>query len=165
MLFVFITAGLCANAQSNPPKNPVKNENGYVINAILKPYKNCWVYLGTYYAKTKFWQIAHGSTKGAKPSIKEAKITWWHLFFVTPNHSLLFEILLDDKQHFSIKADSAHLENIEVTGSEENTLFAAYSGFLTTVAPQLNTLQQQLKTAKGADSIALQGQLKTKTKS
>ena len=84
------------------------------MGMLLMPFKNpikLLVYLGTYYAKTKFWQIAHGSTKG-EAVYKGNKITWWHLFFVTPSHSLLFEILLDDKQHFSIKADSAHLENI-----------------------------------------------------
>lgn len=161
----FITPGFCATAQSNPPKNAVKNENGYVINAVLKPYKNCWVYLGTYYAKNKILADSAWFNEKSEAVFKgDKKLPGGIYFFVTPSHSLLFEILLDDKQHFSIKADSAHLESIEVTGSVENTLFAEYSGFLTTVAPQLNSLQQQLKTAKGADSVALQEQLKAKNK-
>lgn len=120
------------------------------------------MYLGNYYGKNKvladsayFNDKSQGIFKGA------AKLPKGIYFFVTPGHSLLFEILMDDVQHFTIIADSAHLENLSVTGSPDNEIFAAYSRYLTTVAPRLNNLQQQLRKATtAADSAAIQQEQK-----
>src|SRR4029077_1294240 len=125
-IFLFsITFGLCAAAQSNSSKNTVAKEDGYAVNAVLKPYKNCWMYLGTYYGKNKILADSAWFNEKSEAVFKgNKKLPGGIYFFVTPSHSLLFEVLMDEKQHFTIKADSAHLENTEVTGSADNVLFA-----------------------------------------
>ncbi|QEC68604.1 redoxin domain-containing protein [Panacibacter ginsenosidivorans] len=159
----FILLYTCNNALSqNTAAKTVVSKDGYKIDATIKPYKNCWVYLGNYYGKNKvladsahFDENSHGIFKG------QNKLPKGIYFFVTPAHSLLFEILMDDAQHFTIVADSAHLENLSVTGSPDNEIFAAYSRYLTSIAPKLNGLQQQLRKATtAADSAAIQQEQK-----
>lgn len=161
---MFLYTGV--SAQNGTGNSAGAQNNGYEIKTVLKPYTNCWIYLGTYYGKNKiladsawFNEKSEGVFKG--PS----KLPGGIYFFVTPSRSLLFELLMDKTQQFSIIADSAHLDQIQVTGSSENELFAAYSSFLTKIAPQLNGLQQQLKSARSkADSTAIQEQLRIKNK-
>jgi thiol-disulfide isomerase/thioredoxin len=69
-------------------------------------------------------------------------------FAVSPQKYLLFEFLMDKDQHFSIKADTANLSNITVTGSTDNQIFQDYTRFLASKTPALNTLQKQLASAK-----------------
>lgn len=162
IVFVFLLSFVCASAQVGASKTPVKKDDSYLLNVTIKPYKNCWMYLGSYYGKNKilvdstyFNANSQGVFKGDK------KLPKGIYFFVTPAHSLLFEILMDDGQHFTINADSAHLENITISGSPDNDLFAAYSRYLAGIAPKLNNLQQQLHSAKNAvDSAAIIGQQK-----
>lgn len=155
---------IAAAAQPGSDKSSSKNTetNGYLIHATIKPYKNTWMYLGSYYGQNKiltdsawFDDNSEGIFKGNK------KLPGGIYFFVTPNHTLLFEILMDSLQHFSIVADSAHIENVTVTGSEENILFGEYTKYLSRIGPGLNALQQQLKTAKNAsDSSEIKDQQK-----
>jgi len=58
-IVVFIGFWSVTAAQSNssekkstPPKT-VNTTNGYEIKVTLQPYKNCWMYLGSYYGKNK----------------------------------------------------------------------------------------------------------------
>lgn len=162
-LFIsFFVAGI-VTAQTTKTKAPVKKaEDGYRIDAVLKPYKNCWMYLGSYYGKNKILIDSAYVNANSQVVFKgDQKLGEGIYFFVTPSHSLLFEILMDKGQHFSVNADSAHLENLTVTGSPDNEIFAAYSRYLSSIAPKLNALQQQLKTAKTAvDSAAIIAQQK-----
>ena len=162
VLLSFFIVTITASAQTGKAKPAVKKEDGYHIDAVIKPYKNCWMYLGSYYGKNKILVDSAYFNANSQAIFKgNKKLPEGIYFFVTPAHSLLFEILMDEGQHFSITADSAHLENIAVTGSADNELFAAYSRYLTTIAPKLNGLQQQLRTTKNsADSAAIQDQIK-----
>lgn len=158
--FIVIAAGLfyvCMGFAQGEP------QPGYEIKAELKPFKNCTIYLGTYYSKNKILadsavldENSNGIFKGAK------KLPGGIYFFISPSRTLLFEILLDENQHFSVYADSANMENLRTEGSPDNELFASYSRYLTTTVPKINALQQQFKTeAKNkADSASIQQQLK-----
>ncbi|MEP6844728.1 MAG: redoxin domain-containing protein [Panacibacter sp.] len=153
----------CNNALSqNITAKTLIVKDGYKVDALIKPYKNCWMYLGSYYGKNKILvDSAYFNDKSQGIFKGNTKLPQGIYFFVTPAHSLLFEILMDEGQHFTVNADSAHLENIAVTGSADNEIFAAYSRYLTTVAPKLNSLQQQMKTAKTeADSAGIQQEQK-----
>lgn len=163
---VLISACLSATAQSNTKttvKNPnsAKTSNGYEIKVTIAPYKNCWMYLGSYYGKNKILADSAWFNEKSEATYKgDKKLPGGIYFFVSPSRSLLFEILMDEEQHFTVKADSAHLENLTVTGSPENTLFAQYTQFLTKVAPQLNALHDQLRKTKNAtDSANIQSQI------
>ena len=161
-----------ANAQT---KTAVKNssttekrvsESGYNIPVTITPYKNCWVYLATYYGKYKnlvdstwFDANSKGVFKGDK------KLPGGIYFLVSPEKTTqLFEVLMDEKQHFSIVADTSSLENVTITGSAENTLFQDYTKYLSKNVPQLTALQNQLKSAGKTDSVKIQEQIKALNK-
>ncbi len=164
----FIAISLFAAAQTNAGQIKVKTPtitnkaDGYTINAEIKPFKNCWMYLGSYYGKNKILVDSAFFNNNSEAVFKgEKKLPGGIYFFVSPSHTLLFEILMDEAQQFTVKADTASLETITTTGSEENEIFAAYTRFLSVVAPQLNALQPELKAAKTKeDSAAIQEQQK-----
>ncbi len=128
---------------------------GYSIPITLTPLKNTWVYLGCHFGKYKnmadsAWlnDKSQGVFKGNK------KLPQGIYFIVSPNKFLLFELLVDKEQQFSIKADTTALQNATITGSADNTLFQQYTKFLSLKAPELNQLQQQMSAAQNpADSI------------
>ncbi len=164
---LFFTAIYVAAIGQNNTTKTVKNtgvskttDSGYNVHITIKPFKNCWIYLGTYYGKNKTLADSAWFNEKSEAIFKgDKKLTGGIYFFVSPSHTLLFEILMDETQQFTVKADSAHLENISITGSKENELFAAYTRYLSTVGPQLNALQTKLKNAKTkADSAAIQQQ-------
>ena len=164
-VLAFSLTGIAAQGQVTKSKTPVKtntkvktiNTNGYTVNAVITPYKNCWMYLGTYYGKNKILVDSAWFNNNSEATFKgDKKLSGGIYFFVTPSHTLLFEILMDEQQHFTVKADSAHLENLSITGSAENEIFAAYTRFLSNTAPKLNATQPKLKAAKtAADSTVV----------
>lgn len=143
-------------------------ETGYNIPVSITPYKNCWIYLATYYGKYKnivdsvwFNDKSSGVFKGDK------KLPGGIYFMVTPEkNAQLFEFLMDDAQHFSIVADSSsNYENVTIAGSKENTLFQQYTKFLAKQVPHLNALQNSLKDAKTKeDSTRIENELKSENK-
>lgn len=141
-------------------------DDGYNIPVTVTPYKNCWLYLATYYGKYKnlvdstwFGDDSKGVFKGDK------KLPGGIYFLVSPEKTTqLFEFLMDDAQHFSIAADTSSLQDVTITGSKENTLFQEYTKYLGQSVPQLTSLQNALKTASKADSVKIQDQLKVLNK-
>ncbi|MBS1730490.1 MAG: DUF5106 domain-containing protein [Bacteroidetes bacterium] len=138
-------------------------KNGYYIPITLTPYKNAKIYLGTYYGKNKILvdscmlnEKSEGLFSGS------AKLDEGIYFLVSPQRTLLFEVLMDSAQHFSIQSDSSQLADIQTEGSAENKLFADYSRYLLKVAPKINTLQSEMKhSAKNKkDSTAIMDQIK-----
>jgi thiol-disulfide isomerase/thioredoxin len=148
------------NVQKTSPSLQ-KATGGYNIPVTLTPLKNTWIYLGCYFSKYKnladsAWlnEKSQGVFKGKQ------KLPQGIYFVVSPNKVLLFEFLMDKQQNFSIKADTANLNMVTITGSADNLLFQNYTRFLAQKAPQLNKLQQQLAEAKNAkDSAALKSVL------
>lgn len=143
---------------------PLTAQTGYKIDITLKPYKNELVYLGYYYGKVKALQDSvqldansHGIFKGDKP------LPGGIYFIVSPGKQILFEVLIDKQQQFSIQADSAQLpEGVVFTGSADNALFQSYSRFANLTGQgigQANANLAQAKTAK--DSAALTARIKT----
>src|SRR4051812_38093261 len=100
-------------------------QSGYNIPITLKPYKNTYVYLGYYYGKLKALadstmldENGKGVFSGKEP------LSGGIYFIVSPRKEILFELLIDKQQQFSIAADSATLpNNVVFTGSQENNLF------------------------------------------
>src|SRR5215831_16528951 len=142
LFFAVCISALAQGSSKNTVKNPSPSKtelNAYEIKVTLLPFKNCWMYLGSYYGKNKILADSAWFNEKSEATFKgDKKLPGGIYFFVSPSHSLLFEILMDEGQHFTVKADSAHLESITVSGSSENVLFADYTRFLTAVAPKLN---------------------------
>ncbi len=149
--FVFLLAGFCAYSQ------------GYTIHLTLKPFVNSKVYLGYHYGKVKAVAdsvILDGKSEGVFKG--KEKLAGGIYFIVSPKKEILFELLIDQSQNFSISADSAHLPaSIVFTGSPENNAFLDYTVYMNTHGKELTALQSQLSQAKSKnDSAALKEKIR-----
>lgn len=86
---------------------------------------------------------------------------------VNPQKTVYYEVLMDDKQNFTVTGDTADLVNsIKVTGSPENELFIAYQKSSSEKYRHIQQLNAQLTKAKTKnDSTAIQNQIKGVNKS
>jgi thiol-disulfide isomerase/thioredoxin len=142
-----------SNTLATAPKKvaTATGQSGREIPITLTPLKNCWVYLGCYYGKGRTladsaWLDGngHGVFKGNN------KLTGGIYFVVTPAPYLTvqFELLMDDVQRFSIKADTAHKDEAQIIGSKDNDLFKEYTKFSSVKGKMLYDLKNQLPAAK-----------------
>jgi hypothetical protein len=136
---------------------------GYAIGITLKPYRNQYVYLGYYYGKIKALadsvlldDNSHGIFNGKE------RLNGGIYFVVSPRKEILFELLLDKQQHFSIAADSAQLPaHISFNNSPENILFQSYSGFAASNGKVISRYTTELADAKNkADSVRITEELR-----
>lgn len=141
-----------------------KAQTGYDINITLKPYKNSYVYLGYHYGKMKALadsvlldENSKGTFKGKQP------LPGGIYFVVSPRKEILFELLIDKQQQFTITADSVGLPNSVVfTGSPDNTAFQHYTKFANTTGMALNEVNKEYKTARNSkDSAAITARIKS----
>lgn len=140
-----------------------KAQTGYNINITLKPYKNSYIYLGYHYGKMKALadsvlldENSSGTFKGKQP------LAGGIYFVVSPRKEILFELLIDKQQNFSIKADSVGLPNSVVfTGSADNTAFQDYTRFANTTGLAINKANTEYATARNSkDSAAITARIK-----
>ncbi len=118
------------------------------IALTLKPYKKTYIYIGSYYGKGKTLVdsvLLDDQSKGVfKPS---KKYTQGIYFVVSPKYVILFEFLMDEKQHFSIEADTLKREDPIIKGSFENDLFKKYSQYSVDQGKLLSELGDKFKTS------------------
>jgi hypothetical protein len=141
--------------------------SGYQIGINLKPYKNQYVYLGYYYGKIKALAdstMLDGNSAGSFTG--KEKLAGGIYFIVSPKKEILFEILLDKDQHFSIQADSATLPaSVKFTNAPENNLFQSYSKFASNTGKTITGYVNELAAAKSKpDSNRITEKLQTLNK-
>ncbi|MBY0482400.1 MAG: DUF5106 domain-containing protein [Chitinophagaceae bacterium] len=144
-LFVFIFLLQTAQAQTKPTANTKPAQtSGKNISITLSPLKNCWVYLGSYFGKGKaLVDSAYLNDKGTGIFKGPNKLTGGIYFVVSPKMTILFDLLMDKKQQFSIVGDTLQREKVLITGSADNDLFKTY----TTVSTEKGKQMQELETA------------------
>jgi thiol-disulfide isomerase/thioredoxin len=143
-----------------------KAQSGYNIPITLKPYKNTYVYLGYYYGKMKaLADSALLDVNGKGEFSGKDPLPGGIYFVVSPRKEILFEVLIDKHQQFSISADSASLpNNVVFTGSQDNLLFHLYTQFTNQIGSEINRTNESLKAAKNAkDTAKLRTRLKQLT--
>src|ERR1700722_7103689 len=143
-------------AQSQP-------QSGYSIRLHLKPYTGGKVYLGYYYGKIKALADSaqlDGNSDGLFSG--KAKLPGGVYFIVSPGRSILFELLIDSQQHFSIAADTTNLPaSVVFTGSTDNTVFQAYTRYTAQKGGEITADQKDLSKAHTrADSSRLKDKMK-----
>lgn len=125
-------------------------QSGYNIAVQLKPYKNAYVYLGYHYGDVKALADSamldadsKGNFKGKEP------LPGGIYFIVSPGKQILFEVLLDRDQEFTVIADSATLPfGVVFSGTTENQQFQEYSAFAGSTGQKIHALNEKLKSAK-----------------
>ncbi|MDB5230619.1 MAG: thiol:disulfide interchange protein TlpA [Chitinophagaceae bacterium] len=157
LLFTAAFISTRAQVKKQAAATTVKPTAGYNIPITIKPLQNKWIYLYSYYGKN--YQIADSvllDPHGAGILKGKTKLSPGIYLTVLDHKLKLFDVLMDKEQHFSITADTSHLDDVKIIGSKENDLYTAYSKFLSQIAPRLNGLQQQLQSAKTkADSAVI----------
>lgn len=139
-------------------------QSGYNIAVSVKPYKNQYVYLGYHYGKLKALQDSVKLDANSKGIFKgKTSLPGGIYFVVSPRKEILFELLLDKQQHFSVVADSANLpESVVFTGSPDNLLFQSYSKYINTNGATIAKLTEEIKAAQpGTDTAANMMRLRT----
>src|SRR5688572_18223022 len=82
-------------------------QNGYEIKVTFKPFKNQYVYLGHYFGKS--YPIIDSALLNDKSEavLKGNKKLNGGIYLIGyPNKAGFFEILVDEKQKFSVRADT-----------------------------------------------------------
>jgi hypothetical protein len=137
--------------------------SGYSIRLHLKPYTGGKVYLGYYYGKIKALADSaqlDGNSDGLFSG--KDKLAGGVYFIVSPNRSILFELLIDSQQHFSVAADTTNLPaSVVFTGSTDNVVFQAYTRYTAEKGGQITAAQKDLAKARTrADSSRLKDKMK-----
>ena len=122
----------------------------YQIHLKLTPYANSKVYLGYYYGKIKAVADSVVLDAGSQGVFQgKEKLPGGIYFIVSPKKEILFEVLIDKQQQFSIDADSAHIPaGVKFTGSTDNGQFQEYTGYMNTKGQAIAGWQQDLAKAK-----------------
>jgi len=136
---------------------------GYDIHLTLKPFTNSKVYLGYHYGKVKAVAdsvILDGNSSGVFKG--KDKLAGGIYFIVSPKKEILFELLIDQQQQFSISADTVQLPgSIVFTGSAENKSFLEYTAFMNSHGKELASLQaQQAQATSKNDSVLIREKIK-----
>lgn len=163
---LFFTICFSALAQTGTQKPVTKTTTpsyAYNIHATVTPYKNKWIYLGSYYGKNKTLVDSAFADNNSNAIFKGTKKLPGGIYFlVSPEHVILFEMMMDETQHFSIKADADKPDVVTFTGSPENDLFMQYTKYLSGIVPKITAVQDSLKNFAHTkeDSVKLDDRLR-----
>jgi len=130
-------------------------QTGYQIRITLKPYKNSKIYLGYYYGKLKAVADSINLDANSNGVFRgKEKLPGGVYFIVSPKKEIMFEVLIDAQQTFSISADSADIRNVKFTGSADNDLFQNYTRFMEKDGKAIGDAQSGLASAKSKEDSA-----------
>jgi len=137
-------------------------QSGYSIRLHLKPYTGGKVYLGYYYGKIR--ALADSALLDANSDgvfNGKERLPGGVYFVVSPGRNVLFELVLDSLQHFSISADTTDLPgSVVFTGSPDNVVFQTYTRYTTTKGKEITAGQKELAAAHTkADSARIREKL------
>jgi len=171
MKHLFIIVGLFFCLSATAQKNKVVKDKkttstqqvtkGRNIPITITPYKNCWIYLGSYFGKNKVLADSTWLNENSQGVFKsDEKLTGGIYFVVSPTKKLIeFEFLMDDEQHFSISADTSKRDNAIIKGSFDNDLFSAYSKVTAIKGKQMQDIKTHLAIATNKeDSLSLKNE-------
>jgi thioredoxin family protein/uncharacterized protein DUF5106 len=138
-------------------------QEGRHIQVTLKPYQHSKVYLGYYYGKIRAVAdsaILDGNSTATFTA--KDKLPGGIYFIVSAEKVILFEMLIDSQQHFSVSADTTNLPgSIVFTGSPENSIFQSYTRFTNTKGTAIIASQKELATVHtNADSARIREKIK-----
>lgn len=132
-------------------------QNGHRIQVTLQPYRNSKIYLGYYYGKIRALADSAMLDDHSTGSFTgKERLPGGVYFVVSPHKVILFELLVDSQQHFSVAADTTSLPgSVVFSGSPDNTVFQQYSRFTNTKGSAIVAGQKELATAHSASDSAV----------
>lgn len=165
--FVFIVSIAQAQKTSTPAKKTIKPNTaktvvkapvaaGYNITITIKPLKNEPINLYSYYGTG--YKLADSGILNSKSTVTfkgNKKLPGGIYTLIIPNKRLLFDLLMDETQHFTAVADTANINKVAYTGSPENVLNQEYTDKLIVLSPPITLAERNLKAATTAADSAL----------
>src|SRR5687768_8390635 len=132
-------------------------QTGYQIRVSMKPFSASKIYLAYYYGKMK--AIADSTVLDAAGNgmfSGKKQLPGGIYFLVSPRKEILFEILIDKPQPFSIRADTSNLPfSVSFSGSPVNSQFQSYTTFATRTGKLIAATNTELASAKKASDSAV----------
>ena len=138
-------------------------QSGHSIRLQLKPYTGGKIYLGYYYGKIRaLADSAQLDANGNAVFTGKERLPGGVYFIVAPGRAVLFELLLDSLQQFSIAADTTNLPaSVVFTGSPDNTVFQTYTRFTAAKGKEIMAAQKELSSARSkADTTRIQEKIR-----
>lgn len=139
------------------------SSSGHQLTLSINAYAGKWIYLGYHYGKIK--ALADSALVQANGKAVFAGSTPYPggiYFMVSPKKEILFELLLDKNQRFSMVVDSARPTAVKFAGSPDNIDFQGYTNFVQGKGSALNEQQALLSRATSkADSASITERLRT----
>lgn len=155
-LFFAIAFLLTSYSFAQTVKKPVTSIEERNINITYTPYKNTWIYLGSYYGKGKVLSDSAWLNEKGQGTFKgKEKLTGGIYFVVSPKYAIQFELLIGNEQHFSIVADSSRKDNVKITGSKDNDIFKEYTNTTIDKGKKIDSLSQRLSLSRNKEDSAL----------
>lgn len=120
---------------------------GYEIKVKLTPFKNQYIYLGSYYGKQLPIVDSALLNDNSEATFKGNQPLGGGIYLVGyPDKSGFFEVLIDQQQQFSIIADTNRvLQNIRFEQSPDNVLFNQYQRYMQQKGKSLDSAMQLRK--------------------
>lgn len=120
---------------------------GYKIDVKISPLKKEKLYLGYYYGSRK--ALADSSIineQSIAVFTGEKPLPGGIYFVVSQRMEILFELLVDKDQFFSITTDTATMYNgVKFSDSEENERFQHYAAFSASIGHDINQIKRRLE--------------------
>jgi hypothetical protein len=133
-------------------------QSGYEIKVTFKPFKNQYIFLGHYSGKQLpiiDSVLVNDKSEGVFKGTKKLGAGVYLVGY--PNKMGFFEFLIGKNQHFSVRVDSANLQNVVFTNSPDNDLFLGYQRFMSANGKKIDSAQRRLPLAKNRkDSSAVE---------
>jgi thiol-disulfide isomerase/thioredoxin len=132
-------------------------QKGYEIKVTLKPFKNEFIYLGNYNGKQlPVVDSVKVNDKSEAVFTGKENLGGGIYLIAYPDRAHNFEFLIDKNQHFSIVADTAHLEKRQFINSPENISFKEYGETMMKIGKEMDKLIAGKKPGMAAnDSVKL----------
>ncbi|MBC7849236.1 MAG: DUF5106 domain-containing protein [Chitinophagaceae bacterium] len=140
------------------------SQSGYSIPVTLKPYKNVYIYLGYHYGSKKAIADSALLDANSKAIFKGSTPLPGGIYFViSPRKEILFEVLIDKEQNFSVIADTATLnKGVVFANTAENALFQQYTVFAAQTGQAIGKAKAELAIARSnQDSVKTSAKLKS----
>jgi thiol-disulfide isomerase/thioredoxin len=136
----------------------------YQLTVNVNGYKGEYIYLGYHYGKIKALadsaQVQGTGTTGTANFKGSKPLPGGIYFVVSPKKEILFELLVDKEQQFTMTVDTSKTADIQFKGSKDNTDFQTYTRYIQSRGAGIAHAQKELATASKADSARIQQKIK-----
>ncbi|ULQ51431.1 DUF5106 domain-containing protein [Flavihumibacter fluvii] len=147
---------LCNGFAGNQGIAQSASAKGYQLSITINAYKGQFLYLGYHYGKIKaLADSAMVKPNGTAVFTGANSLPGGIYFVVSPKKEILYELLIDKEQRFSMAVDSAQIAQVKFIGSKDNIDFQSYTRFVHAKGTAINEQQALLAKAQNKNDSAL----------